>query len=70
MQGIDSATPYATLGHRIFRGSYEETVGSTLVFDRAALKRSASDAPMGGDQPEHLPDSGARDPVAVDSDGR
>lgn len=40
-QGLDSSAPHVTLGRRIFRATYDEDVGSTLVFDRSRLKRSA-----------------------------
>ena len=42
-QDLETDAPGATLGHRLFRASFDEDVGSTLLFDRAALKRVAAD---------------------------
>jgi len=40
-QDLDSAAPSVQLGSHVLRGTYDEDVGSTLLFDRASLKRTA-----------------------------
>ena len=39
-QALESANPTLCLNSTMFDGQYDEDVGSTLVFDRASLKRT------------------------------
>lgn len=41
-QDLHTDAPVATVGHHIFRASYDEDIGSTLLFDRSKLKRVAA----------------------------
>lgn len=61
-QDLDSAAPSLQLGSHLLRGTYDEDVGSTLLFDRASLKRTAEsheralrdlifEEPQSGDEP-------------------
>ncbi|KAL1527436.1 hypothetical protein AB1Y20_016102 [Prymnesium parvum] len=43
LQDLHTDSPSATLGHRLFHASYDEDIGSTLLFDRATLKRLANE---------------------------
>ena len=40
-QALDTAAPTIQLGEHVLRGTYEEDIGSTLIFDRSKLKRAA-----------------------------
>ena len=40
-QALDTAAPTIQLGEHLLRGTYDEDIGSTLVFDRSKLKRAA-----------------------------
>ena len=59
LQDLDGDAPTATLGQRIMQGTYDEDVGSTLVFDRAVLKRVASaEAGERRDEPDEVAATG------------
>ena len=40
-QALDTAAPTIQLGEHVLHGTYEEDIGSTLIFDRSKLKRAA-----------------------------
>ena len=40
-QDLLTSTPKVHVGGQVFHGSFDEDVGSTLLFDRASLKRMA-----------------------------
>lgn len=41
IDALDTAAPTIQLGEHVLRGTYEEDIGSTLIFDRSKLKRAA-----------------------------
>jgi hypothetical protein len=41
LQGLLTSSPKVSVGGQAFRGSFDEDIGSTLLFDRRALKRMA-----------------------------
>lgn len=41
-QDLLTAAPRVTVGGQTYQGTYDEDIGSTMVFDRASLKRMAN----------------------------